>query len=32
VWGGARYKNLVDANGAYVTDSNGAFVVSEMAA
>jgi hypothetical protein len=32
VWGGARYKNLVDANGAYVTDSNGAFVVAGIAA
>jgi hypothetical protein len=28
VWGGARYKNLVDANGAYVIDANGAYVIS----
>jgi hypothetical protein len=32
LWGGARYKNLVDATGAYVVDSTGAYVLSGIAA
>ncbi|HEY4133509.1 MAG TPA: hypothetical protein VGM50_23015 [Gemmatimonadaceae bacterium] len=32
VWGGARYKNVIDKSGAYVVDHNGAFVIERIAA
>jgi hypothetical protein len=32
LWGGARYKNVIDHNGAYVLDKNGAFVIARVAA